>query len=249
MRSVPQLAAALLLPLCLLPTEVAGKAKRTLPPKYDKPPYSLMSLSVGAPNDGWQVRPIALKPRKYLAVKKGSERRVYGHPALVKMLYRTSRDLARSVPGSVMLVGDLSSEAGGPLSGHHSHQSGRDADVAFYAKDAKGKPVRLDRLVAFGGDGKAKNGSGLVFDDYRNWLLVQSWLRDHRAGISFIFISRPLRKRLLDYAAGHPSFKRYAKQAAALMREPARAEAHDDHFHVRISCPKRQDEICREHPR
>ena len=249
MRFAKQLAAALLLPLCLLPLDVAGKGKRELPPKYEKPPFSLMSLSIGAPNDGWQLRPIALKPRNYLKVKQGSASRVYGHPALVKMLYRTSRDIARSVPGSVMLVGDLSSKSGGPLSGHHSHQSGRDADLAFYAKDAKGKSVKLDRFVAFGGDGKAKDRSGLVFDDYRNWLLVQSWLKDHRAGISFIFISRPLRKRLLAYAAGHPAFKRHVKEAAALMREPARAEAHDDHFHVRISCPKRQDEICREHPR
>jgi penicillin-insensitive murein DD-endopeptidase len=248
-RNAKQLAAVLLLPLCLLPTEVAGKAKRVLPPRYEKPPFSLMSLSVGAPNDGWQLRPIELKPRKYLKVKQGSESRVYGHPALVKMLDRTSRDIARSAPGSVMLVGDLSSKSGGPLSGHHSHQSGRDADLAFYAKDQKGKSVKLDRFVAFGGDGKAKDKSGLVFDDHRNWLLVQSWLNDHRAGISFIFISRPLRKRLLDYAAGHPSFKGRVKEAAALMREPARAEAHDDHFHLRISCPKRQDEICREHPR
>lgn len=243
------MAAVLVLPLCLMPNAVMGKAKRELPPKYEKPPYSLMSLSVGAPNDGWHIRPIKISKRKYLALKSGSGSRGYGHPALVKMLYRTARDIARSVPGSVMLVGDLSSERGGPISGHHSHQSGRDADIAFYAKNKKGKSVRLDRFVAFRGDGTAKDNSGYVFDDYRNWLLVQSWLKDHRAGISFIFISRPLRKRLLEYASGHPTFKRYVKEAAALMREPANAEAHDDHFHVRISCPKRQDEICREHPR
>ncbi|MEM9693652.1 MAG: penicillin-insensitive murein endopeptidase [Myxococcota bacterium] len=226
-----------------------ARTKRELPKKFTKSPYSLMSLTVGAPNRGYQIRPIRLKERKYLKIKANSRRRNYGHPALVKMLYRTARDIARSVRGSVMLVGDLSDRDGGKLPGHRSHQSGRDADIAFYAKDRKGRSVRLNRFVAFDGDGKAKDKSGLVFDDRRNWLLVQAWLRDHRAGISFIFVSRPLRKRLLAFAQAQRGYRKYAKAAAALMREPARAEAHDDHFHVRISCPKKLKEICIEHPR
>ena len=64
-------------------------------------------------------------------------------------------------------------------------------------KDARGRSHVPDRFIAFDGNGKAKDGSGLVFDDYRNWLLVQSWVRDRRAGLSHIFVSRPLRARLL----------------------------------------------------
>ncbi len=227
----------------------AGGKDRSLPPKYEKAPYSLMSLSVGYPNDGWQRRAVALKPRPYLKLKKGSGAAAWGHPALVKMLQRTARDVARAVKGSVMLVGDLSHKSGGALSGHHSHQSGRDADVAFYAKDAKGKPVRLNKFVAFDGDGKAKDGSGLVFDDWRNWLLVEAWLRDHRAGLSHIFVSRPLKRRLIAFANARPGAKKHVARAQVLLKEPANAEAHDDHFHVRISCPKRQRDICHEEPR
>src|SRR5690606_36397738 len=98
-------------------------------------PYSLMSLSVGHPKHGFQVRAKKLRPRPYLKIKSGSRGENYGHPALVLMLKRSARDIARAVPGSVMLVGDLSSKRGGPLAGHHSHQSGHDADVVFYAKD------------------------------------------------------------------------------------------------------------------
>lgn len=205
-----------------------------------------MSLTVGHPNDGWQLRAKRLKKSKYIQIKEGSEEHEYGHPALVLMLGRSAKEIAKSAPGSVMLVGDLSTKHGGPLAGHHSHQSGRDADVGFYVLDPDGKPVTLDHFVVFGGDGKAVDGSGYSFDDRRNWLLVQSWVRDARAGLSHIFVSRPLRRRLLAYAESQPKFKRYVPQAVALLKQPEDAEPHDDHFHVRVSCPADQTEICRE---
>lgn len=243
--------ATLLAAIVIWPAGLAARSNKPpdLPKKFRKAPYSLMSLSIGHPNAGRQVRAKRLKTRPYLKIKQGSSGVAWGHPALVKMLYRTARDIARSAKGSVLLVGDLSGKHGGPLPGHASHQSGRDADVAFYVKSKQGKPVRQERFVAFGGDGKAKDGSGLQFDDWRNWLLVQCWLKDHRAGISHIFVSRALRKRLLDFARGRPAFRKLVPEAERLLKQPEDSTAHDDHFHVRISCPKKQEEICREHPR
>jgi penicillin-insensitive murein endopeptidase len=220
-------------------------SKHELPDKYERAPYSLMSLSVGHPNDGWQVRAKRLRTRPELKVRASSADRNYAHPALVLMLRRSAADVAKAVPGSVMLVGDLSYKHGGPISGHRSHQSGRDADIAFYMRDPKDRAVVAPHFVSFDGDGKARDGSGLTFDDRRNWLLVQSWARDRRAGLSHIFISDPLRRRLLSYANRYPQFRKYRTEAAALLKQPERGEDHSDHFHVRIACPKRQDEICR----
>jgi len=230
-----------------LPT--AAHSEKDLPPKFRKAPYSLMSLTIGHPNAGWQVRAKRLKKRPYLRIKAGSEERSYGHPALVLMLRRSAREVARAARGSVMLVGDLSAKSGGPLSGHRSHQSGRDADVGFYMLDAKGKPVTPEQFVVFGSDGKAKDGSGRTFDDRRNWLLVQSWVRDKRAGLSHIFVERHLRQHLLAYGQSQPAFKKYVPEVAALLKQPEDAMPHDDHFHVRVSCPARQKEICREESR
>jgi penicillin-insensitive murein endopeptidase len=224
-------------------------AKRELPDKYERSPYSLMSLSVGHPNDGWQVRAKRLRSRAEIKVRAKSVDRNYGHPALVLMLRRSAADVAKAVPGSVMVVGDLSTKTGGAIGGHRSHQSGRDADIAFYMRDAKDRPVVPPSFVAFDGEGHARDGSGLTFDDRRNWLLVQSWARDRRAGLSHIFISSPLRKRLLAFANRYPEFRKYRGEAAALLKQPEAGEDHSDHFHVRISCPKRQAEICREHSR
>jgi penicillin-insensitive murein endopeptidase len=220
-----------------------------LPERYRKKPYSLMSLSVGHPNRGWQVRAKRLRKSRFIAIKDSSRKTSYGHPALVKMLHRAARDLARSAAGTVMLVGDLTRKDGGPLVRHVSHQSGRDADIGFFALNRKGKPVKLTRFIAFRGDGSAKDDSSLRFDDWRNWLLVQGWLRDRRAEIQHVFVSRPLRKRLLRYARSQKRFRKYVERASVLLREPSDSSRHDDHFHVRIACPAKQRDICMPTPK
>jgi penicillin-insensitive murein endopeptidase len=227
----------------------ALRGTASLPARYSAPPLSKASLTVGHPNDGFQVRAKRLQRTDSLAVRKASSARVYGHPALVLMLRRSARDVALAAPGSVLLVGDLSAKSGGAISGHRSHQSGRDADVAFYVKDARGKPIAARDFTAFDGEGKAKNGSSVVFDDMRNWLLVESWAKDRRAGLSHVFVSDPLRARLLGYARKHPKFSRYLAEATALLKQPEHGEPHDDHFHVRIECPKDQRDICRSESR
>lgn len=225
---------------------VSAKTLETgLPAQFRQYPFSVMSLTVGHPNQGYQLRAKKLSDTAHLVVKKSSSKYRYAHPALVLMLRRSAKELARDSGGTKMLVGDLSREEGGPLYGHRSHQSGRDADVGFYAVNSKGKSIQLDRFVKFASDGKAADGSGLLFDDYRNWLLVQSWVTDTRAGLSHIFVSHGLRSRLLAYAARQPRFRRHVQRAAQLLKQPERGEPHDDHFHVRIACPKSQIELCK----
>lgn len=215
-----------------------------LPPKYRKSPFALMSLSVGVPTAGWQIRAKKLRASADLWIQDKSVNNAYGHPALVLMLYRTAKQLARQSPGSVLLVGDLSSEFGGPLYGHKSHQSGRDADVGFFVTDAQGKPLNARRLMRFDKEGVARDGSGLRFDDYRNWLLVQLWLKDTRANLEHVFVASHLRRRLLDFARARPAFRRHVQAASRFLRQPSNGLPHDDHFHVRIACPESQRPLC-----
>lgn len=209
-----------------------------------KPIYKKMSLSIGSPHAGRQVRAKKLRGDVFLHVLKKGSTAVFGHPSLVLMLHRSAKQVAKKFPGSKLLVGDLSSEDGGALVGHHSHQSGRDADVLFYARDAKGKLVVPKKFVQYDANGKATDGSGLVFDDERNWLLVESWSKDKRAGLKYVFVARWLRTRLLSYALKHPKYKDEVQEASALFLQPEGAEPHDDHFHVRIKCPAGQEKIC-----
>jgi penicillin-insensitive murein endopeptidase len=229
---------------CLALAPATAAKPHDLPPKYAKSPFSLMSLSVGAPNDGYQVRSKRLRETRHIRVKRGSGVRNYGHPALVLMLRRSAKDIASAAPNSVMLVGDLSAKKGGAISGHRSHQSGRDADIGFYVRNEAGKQVLLDRFVKIDSQGRVIGHRGLFFDDWRNWLLVRSWLRDRRAGITHVFVASPIRNRLLAYARKNKAERKYVDAATKLLKQPSNSARHDDHFHLRIACPKRQDDIC-----
>ncbi len=221
----------------LLASTTLSATGNELPAQFRQYPYSVMSLSVGAPNSGYHVRAKKLSDTPHLVVKSSSVKYRYGHPALVLMLRRSAREIGRSGKGITMLVGDLSRETGGALYGHRSHQSGRDADVGFYALDPRGNSVKLTEFVKFEADGRSQDGT-LRFDDYRNWLLVQAWVKDRRAGLSHIFVSHGLRARLLAYAQSRPAFRAHVPAAMELLKQPEHGEPHDDHFHVRIACPK-----------
>ncbi|TKB23014.1 MAG: penicillin-insensitive murein endopeptidase, partial [Mesorhizobium sp.] len=62
-------------------------------------------------------------------VMRPSRNRRWGHPAMIAMIEKLSRDAAADGwPG--LLIGDISQPRGGPmLSGHASHQIGLDADI------------------------------------------------------------------------------------------------------------------------
>lgn len=228
-------------------TSVVLAAKRgndDLPKEYRKSPYTLMSLSVGSPSNGWQLRAKKLRPSPYLFIKPDSRNNAYGHPALVLMLERSAKRMARDAPGSKLLVGDLSSKYGGPLSKHRSHQSGRDADVGFFVTNKQGRPRDSKSFVAMDRDGNARDGSDYKFDEYRNWLLVQLWMKDTRARIMYVFVAAHLRKRLLAFAQARPAFRKYVERASTFLRQPTNSSAHNDHFHVRIACPDKQQPLC-----
>ncbi len=225
----------------------AKRSDGELPEEFRKSPYTVMSLSVGSPARGWQLRAKRLRPSPFLVVKDSSQRAAFGHPALVLMLRRTARQMVHNTNSEPLVVGDLSTEYGGPLYGHRSHQSGRDADVGFFALDAEGKPKPIERFVAYDSEGRAKDRSGLRFDDYRNWLMVLTWMKDERADIKYVFVASHLRRRLLEFARSHPAFSKYADDAAKFLLQPSNSSAHDDHFHVRIACPKRHEGLCKDY--
>ena len=61
-----------------------------------------------------------------------------------------------------------------------------------------------------------------------------------------VFISNPLRARLLAHAQKRPEYRQYIPLVTAHFMQPEHAEPHDDHFHVRIRCPKDQEGLCQE---
>lgn len=195
--------------------------------------------SIGSPTHGQLVGGVHLPDEPYLRVVpaySGGDVR-WGLDALVGMLERSARSVRKHHPDAVLSVGHLSKRGGGEIDHHASHESGRDADIAFYVKDDKGKQILPSRFVAFTGDGKAPTMPGAHFDDARNWLLVVSLLSDPVARVSHLFVAAPLRARLLGYAERIGAPQNLRVRAAEVLMQPHGSLPHDDHFHVRIACP------------
>lgn len=214
----------------------AAKAKaKADKEKEARKPKRKGGLSVGSPNRGKLEGGVRLKSSNHLKVRENA--RAWGLPALTKLLRRAADKVNGKHGNSVLLVGDLSGKEGGPLTSHHSHQSGRDADIGFYVSNSKGKPVPTSRFVAFDAQGKARDGSWMRFDDARNWELVATLLAD-KTPVHYVFVSDALRARMLAYAAKKKVDQELYDKAAAAMMSPDGVDIHDDHFHVRIWCPE-----------
>ena len=206
-------------------------------------------LSVGSPTDGHLVGGAHLDESPWLRVTpcyQGEDVR-WGLEGLVSLIDHGARAVRKQFPDSVLSVGHLSRRGGGDLDRHASHESGRDADVGFYITNQQGKPIYADHFVRFLGDGTAPSWPGARFDDARNWAFIASIVTDAHAHVSYLFVASPLRARLLAYAQkiGAPYATRV--RASELMAQPRGALPHDDHFHVRISCPPSM-EACIELP-
>jgi len=208
-----------------------------------KPPPKPPSRSVGSPTQGQLVSGSRLGDAPYLRiypVYAGNDAR-WGLDSLVSLIDRAGKSVRQKFPDAVLSVGHLSRAGGGELDRHASHESGRDADIGFYVKNAAGKPVYGDHMVAFQGDGSCSAWPGAHFDDARNWALVAAILSDPGARVTHMFVATPIRRRLLAYAEKIGAPPAIRTRAAEVLAQPHGALPHDDHFHVRIACPAGSD--------
>jgi penicillin-insensitive murein endopeptidase len=217
---------------------VAGEPKKR--PAGNKPE------SIGSPNDGHLKGGVHLDvSRPYYRVvpvyESGDVR--WGLPSLINMIDRAARVVHKRFPGSVLDVGDLSQKGGGDLLRHHSHESGRDGDLGFYAVDAKGKQVHARTFIKFDTNMQSPTVAGARYDLARNWAFVQELLTDPVARVSHIFVAEWIRHQLLAYARPRTS-RALWDRAATLMMQPHNSLPHDDHIHVRISCPREAHSSC-----
>lgn len=198
-----------------------------------------LSKSVGAPNEGKLVSGVHLESSPSLRVVPayvpGDAR--WGVRELVELIESAAHEVKKRYPDAVLGVGHLSRKDGGEIDRHHSHESGRDADLAFYLSDVAGRPVRPDRFLAILPNGIAAADSHVRFDDGRNWALVSALVSDPHAHVTHIFVVQYLRTRLLAYAARVGASPALRARVAEVLMQPHHALPHDDHFHVRIGCP------------
>ena len=248
LRAVPSLFVRTTI-LCLLvaPAALAAPSSPHLRKTVAKldPPAARMQpgKSVGSPTEGHLIGGAHLAETPYLRIlpvdQAGDAR--WGLEPLVAMIDRAAKSVHKQFPDAVLSVGHLSRPGGGEIDHHASHESGRDADVAFYVKNQQGKSIFADHMVPFKADGTASSWPGAQFDDAKNWAFVSSIASEAQAHVTYIFVESKLRERLLQYAAKIGAAPAIRSRAAELMAQPRGSLPHDDHFHVRIACPAGSD--------
>lgn len=210
---------------------------------------SANSISCGTANRG-SLRNVAEMPRSGVGFEipdpwwqRGHR---YGTTELVGLIVRAASAVEAGHPGGILGVGDLSREQGGALPGHRSHQSGRDVDLIYYALDRDSRPFRPDAYMAFYTyTGRAyyaraphwtRDIPERYFDLARNWALVKAMLLDTQAQVEHIFVSRRVRRWILDYARHVGESEELVRRASSVLKLPAGTEGHNDHMHVRVAC-------------
>jgi penicillin-insensitive murein endopeptidase len=211
------------------------------------------SVSVGTHAGGALIRGVALPAEGagYRVPGPWQRRgRQYATEEVVRWLTAAFRDVAERLPRSVAPLGDLSGLGGGHSREHKSHGSGRDVDIFFYAVDLNGRPYLPSRaMLRFAPDGSARAWSPPVrdqrisdpipvvrFDARRNWALVRAMLSDPTVEVQWIFIHRALAALMLREGPSPTDDPALVARAAALFHQPADAQPHDDHMHVRVFC-------------
>jgi penicillin-insensitive murein endopeptidase len=166
---------------------------------------------------------------------------VYGTPTLVGLLERTARAMGQNDPTVRVLVGDLSAKSGGRISGHASHQSGLDVDVALFYKDADGNPFVPTRYITLNEQGASEDGT-IRLDSDRMWRFTELLLRDAEADVQYIFLYKPLIVLTLEAGRRAGAHQEMLRRAETVLTQPGDSSPHAEHMHIRIYCPRDDEE-------
>lgn len=138
-----------------------------------------------------------------------------------------------------LAIGDISDADGGPLSGHHSHQSGLDIDIGLYYRR---KPASYPKEFAV--------ADADTLDAKTTFTMIRNFARtQHRKdGVSKIFLEYELQGVLYRYARKHGVSKRELREifqypdGKTSKHGVVRHERnHADHIHVRFKCAPKDD--------
>lgn len=200
------------------------------------------SRSIGTTSTGYLVNSIAVPaPHPHMAsLPVQHERRLrFTSRSMLELIETAAEHVDREFPGSTVHLGNLGRPGGGDIPYSVSHNSGRDADIAFFALDSSGEPFVWKDLIPFEEDGTwthPETGEAIRFDVDRNWSFVEGLLGQKEHRLQYIFVSRGLRDSLLDHARAIGAERDIVAAATHILLQPGGALPHNDHFHLRIYC-------------
>lgn len=200
------------------------------------------SLSLGTTGSGMLLRQASLpvQGEHHAILPRCRDRGTnFGTEELVESLLGAAGAVAKAHPGARLMVGNMAQRGGGDIPWSRSHNSGRDADIAFYVT-RKGEPADAPDLLLIGPDLTARGG--YTFDVPRNWTLVKSLLTGKSAQVQWMFVATWIRDALLAHAASVGEDDEIIRRAGQVLWQPTDSSPHADHLHLRIYCSQ-QDRL------
>ena len=200
------------------------------------------SISVGKPSGGYLIDGVRIPDEGdgfcTREVWKGRNNR-YGTDELIDLVTQVAKRMHKRFKDVRIVVADLSGRTGGGAGAwqfHRSHQSGRDADLLYYMRDANGQPFEPDAMHQFNARGYARDGSGLRVDVARTWALVKELVDAPEAPVQYIFMYEPIAQMLIDHAKEKGEPMDVIVRVRKALKQPGDSAKHDDHMHVRVYC-------------
>ncbi|MFA5624803.1 MAG: penicillin-insensitive murein endopeptidase [Bradymonadales bacterium] len=219
----------------------APQKKQTLRLLQDEKPD--LSFSVGNTSTGYLVgaKQLTQPSSLYRALPVQYERDLgYATAELIELIEDSAKTMHKLYPGTVLFLGNFAAAEGGDIPYSVSHNSGRDADIAFIFR-------RIDDNVAlfpqnfpkYGASLRSNNILGYRFDSERNAALVKTLITHPKHHVQFIFVAKHLRRAMRNALVNSKTDPDVLARFDVVVQEQA---AHADHMHIRVYCAKH--EIC-----
>lgn len=194
---------------------------------YTRVPES-RSRSIGSPDAG-QLEHARPMPLRHPAFVVRTPARAFGTDETVRWIVEAFDAVrARHPDAPPVEVHDLSFREGGPINGHHSHESGRDADISYYQRACRD----VCRFRRIGPD---------QLDVERQWALFSHWIE--QGVVENIFMDHDLAAALYEHArsigvsrADLSRWFQYPRPIELRYGIIRHHPQHADHFHVRFVC-------------
>ena len=110
--------------------------------------FSKGSISMHTASEGWLEKPAEIPANgqyhRVLGVTR-ARGHLFATDELIEGLLRAARIVSQRKGGAKLVIGNLSRRKGGDISSSVSHNSGRDADVAFFTVRPDGTPTTPSR--------------------------------------------------------------------------------------------------------
>ena len=172
------------------------------------------SISIGPPNDGKLIRGVPL-PEGDAWLLPEDRSRAFATAETIAAVTAALDAYAAQFPGAAPIqMGELSKRRGGEISGHQSHQTGRDVDIRLIVDD-----------------------TGEGFDADRNWFLIKTLIDG--GDVRNIFLNRREQEWLREAADADVGAAAAAEYFVLINHE----RGHTIHMHVRFGCAP-QDKRC-----